>query len=190
VILVAVTAAILNAILGVMLGNSRMLYAFAADRVFPAALARIDPRFRTPRHAITLTAIFGSISVLGCHLAGDFFLGVDMLVLSMLLNFILMAVAVITLPRVNPQLYRAVGFLRSRGTQVAIAVVATVLLAVLLMIKVVSDLQSSTPWYLKSTFIWVVVMIASAAVFRWFWVGLERQGIDPRRDIFSRLPEE
>jgi amino acid transporter len=190
VILVAVTAAILNAILGVMLGNSRMLYAFAADRVFPASLATIHPRLRTPSHAITVTAIVGSISVLGCHLAGDFFLGVDMLVLSMLLNFILMAVAVITLPRVNPQLYRAVGFLRSRGTQVAIAVVATSLLTVLLLIKVVADLGSNSPWYFKSTFIWAVVMIAGGVVFRRFWAGLERQGIDPRRSIFSQLPEE
>jgi basic amino acid/polyamine antiporter, APA family len=190
VILLAVTAAILNAILGVMLGNSRMLYAFAADRVFPASLAAIHPRFRTPSLAITVTAIVGSMSVVGCHLAGDFFLGVDMLVLSMLLNFILMAVAVITLPRVNPQLYRAVGFLRSRGTQVAIAVVATSLLTVLLLIKVVGDLGSNTPWYFKSTFIWVVVMGAAAVVFRRFWAALERQGVDPRRDIFSRLPEE
>ncbi|RPJ84732.1 MAG: APC family permease, partial [Acidobacteria bacterium] len=190
VILLAVTAAILNAILGVMLGNSRMLYAFAVDRVFPAAFARIHPRFRTPHHAITLTAFFGSISVLGCHLAGDFFLGVDMLVLSMLLNFILMAVAVITLSRVNPQLYRAVGFLRSRSVQVTIACVAIALLGALLVIKVVGDLQSATPWYLKSTFMWAVVMIASGLVFRWYWVRLVRQGIDPRLEIFSRLPEE
>ena len=82
------------------------------------------------------------------------------------------------------------GFLRSRGTQVAIAVVATSLLTVLLLIKVVADLGSNSPWYFKSTFIWAVVMIAGGVVFRRFWADLERQGIDPRRDIFSQLPEE
>jgi APA family basic amino acid/polyamine antiporter len=190
VLLLAVTSSVLNSIISVMLANSRMLYAFAADRLFPGALAAIHPRYRTPHHAITMTAVAGSLSVIGCHLARDFFLGVDLLILSMLMNFILMAVAVITLPRTNPALYHAIEFLRSRGTQVAIAVSAIVLLGALLLIQIVTDLTSPAPWYFKATGLWIVVMVTAALVFRWFWRALEREGVDPRAEIFSQLPPE
>ncbi len=46
----------------------------------------------------------------GCHLAGDFFLGIDVLVTSMLVNFLLMCVSVLWLPRRNPRLAADVRF--------------------------------------------------------------------------------
>jgi basic amino acid/polyamine antiporter, APA family len=190
VILLAVTVAILNSIPSVMLANSRMLYAFGTDRIFPAALGRVHPVHRTPHVAITVTAIAGSLSVVGCHFAGDFFLGVDVLVLSMLLNFVLMAVAVVTFPKVNPHLYRDVAFLRSRATQVGVAVAAGVLLATLLVIQLAGDLTSATPWYLRSTTIWIAVMAGASLVFVRSWRRLRDEGVDPRRDIFNALPEE
>lgn len=190
VILLAVTVAILNSIPSVMLANSRMLFAFGTDRIFPSALAAVHPRHRTPHVAITVTALAGSLSVVGCHLAGDFFLGVDVLVLSMLLNFMLMALAVISLPRVNPHLAAEVAFLRSRPAQVAVAALAAGLLGVLLVIQLAGDLSSATPWYLRSTTLWVVVMAAASAVFGRAWRALRAEGVDPRRDIFSTLPEE
>ena len=47
-----------------------------------------------------------TLGILGSHLAGDFFLGVDILVSSMLVNFLMMAVSVLTLPRRNPSARR------------------------------------------------------------------------------------
>ena len=190
IMLLAVTVAILNSIPSVMLANSRMIYAFGVDRIFPACFARVHPAYRTPHHAITLTAIAGSLSVFGCHMAGDFFLGVDLLVVSMLVNFLLMAVAVVTFPRVNPHLYREVGFIRSRGVQVAIAVAAAVLLLALLAVQVVADLTAPSPWYLKSTVAWLTVMAAASLVFARFWRALRQAGVDPRVEIFGALPEE
>ncbi len=190
VILLAVTAAILNSIPSVMLANSRMLYAFSADRVFPSALSRVHPKYRTPHHAITATAAMGSLSVLVQHQAGDFFLGVGILVMSMLVNFFLMAVAVITFPRVNPSLHRDVTFLRSRQAQVAVAGTAAVLLFALLMVRVLGDLRSPDPWYMQGTIPWVLVMCGAALIFGWYWRQLRRQGVDPRAEIFSRLPSE
>jgi amino acid transporter len=190
VILVAVAIAILNSIPSVMMANSRMIYAFSADRVFPPAFARVHARYRTPHHAVTLTAIAGTLSVLGCQFAGDFFLGVDLLILSMLLNFILMAAAVITLPRVNPALYVDVRFMRSRTAQVRLAVAAIVLLAGLLIVQVAGDLTRPAVWYLRSTPAWVAVMAAGSLVFARFWRKLRRANIDPRAEIFGRLPDE
>ncbi len=190
VILLAVLVAILNSIPSVMLANSRMLYAFAADRIFHTTLAAIHPVYRTPHHAITVTAIVGSLSVAGCHFAGDFFLGVDVLVLSMLLNFLLMAAAVMAFPRVNRHLYREVRFLRSRTVQVAVAAVAMVCLAGLLVVQILADLGSPVPWLLKSTTLWLVVMAGACVVFLRAWRRLVGEGIDPRTSIFGKLPEE
>ncbi|MFN8061783.1 MAG: APC family permease [Vicinamibacterales bacterium] len=188
-ILFAVTMAILNSIPSVMLANSRLLYAFGADRVFPAFLAHVHPSYRTPDHALTATALFGSASVVGCHFAGDFFLGVDMLVVSMLLNFLLMALAVLTFPRANPALHRHVAFLASRGAQIAVGGIAALSLGALLVIQLVGDLRAPTPWYFKSTTTWIMVMAVAAAVFGRSWRTLKDRGVDPRA-IFSRLPDE
>ncbi len=190
IMLLAVTGGILDSIPSVMLANSRMIYAFSADRIFPTVFARIHRRYRTPHHAITLTAVAGSLSVVGCHMAGDFFLGVDLLVVSMLVNFVVVAIAVVTLPRVNPDLYRNVAFIRSRGPQIAIAGAAIVLLLGLLVVQVVADLTSASPWYLKSTVAWLAVMGLASLVFARSWRALRKAGIDPRAQIFNRLPDE
>jgi amino acid transporter len=190
IVLLAVLMAILNSIPSVMLANSRMLYAFSADRVFPAVLARVHPRYRTPHHAITVTAICGSVSVLGCQLARDFFLGVDLLIVSMLVNFVLMAATVVAFPRVNPGLYEQTTFLASRRVQVAVAVGALVTLGALLVVQVIGDVTSAAPWYFKSTTSWSIAMVAAGAIFARRWRRLIAEGVNPRTTIFGELPAE
>jgi basic amino acid/polyamine antiporter, APA family len=189
-ILLAVTVAILKVIPAVMLANSRMLYAFSADRIFPEPLSRIHPQFRTPHIALTATAVLGTLSVIGCKLGGDFFLGVDILVMSMLFNYLLMACAVLTFPRVNPPLYARVRFMRSRPAQVAVASSAIVTLALLLIVQVAADWRSTQLWYLRSTPEWLIVMAAGSIVFGRFWWRLKAQGVDPATEIFGDLPAE
>jgi amino acid transporter len=190
VILGAVTIAIIKVQPAVILANSRTLYAFSADRIFPAFLSRVHPRYGTPHHALTVTALAGSLAVIGCNVAGDFFLGVDLLVGSMLVNFLLMSCAILTFPRVNPTLYREVTFVASRRVQVWIAGATTVCLTVLLAIQVVGDVQSAKPWYMKFITSWIVVMAGASVIFWRFWRRLEREGLDPREAIFRRLPPE
>lgn len=190
IILVAVWIAILKVLPALILANSRMLFAFGADRIFPAGLARVHPRYHTPHNALTVTAVFASLSVVGCQVASDFFLGVDMLVLSMLVSFWLTACAVVTFPYINPRLQQRVSFLRSRPAQIAVAGAAMVLLGALLLIQVAADVRSSVPWYLHSTTTWLLVMGAATLLFGNYWSRLTRSGIDPRAEIFSTLPEE
>lgn len=189
-ILFSVTVAILKVLPAVMLGNSRTLYAFSRDGIFPRKLSAIHPRFRTPHYALLLTAMAASLCVLGCNLAGDFFLGVDLLVLSMLVNFILMAAALITFPSVNPELYRQMTFLRGRKMQVAVAGTTIALLTGLLLVEVIGDLRSSASWYLKSTTSWLVVMAGACILFWQFWTRLRQRGLDPKAAIFEELPSE
>lgn len=190
VILGAVAVAIIKVLPAVILANSRTLYAFSTDRILPEALARVHPRYGTPDRALTMTAVAASLSVLGCNIAGDFFLGVDLLVGSMLVNFVLLACAVIAFPYVNPRLYREVRLVMTRPAQVAIASLAVIFLTALLVVQVVGDLRSPTAWYLKFTTNWLMVMSAASLVFARFWRRLRRQGVDPRATIFSALPRE
>jgi amino acid transporter len=189
-ILTSVAVAILKVLPAVLMGNSRTLYAFSADGILPPAFSRINARFRTPHYALTGTAIAASLCVLGCNLARDFFLGVDLLVVSMLVNFILMAGALLTLPKVNPDLHKKVTFLRSRGAQVFVAATAVVLLGALLIVQITGDVSSAAPWYLKSTTSWLVVMASACILFWRFWTRLSHKGLDPRAQIFSTLPPE
>src|SRR5262249_49723087 len=81
-----------------LLGVSRLMFAWAEDGIVPRVVASVHPRFHTPLVALAISATVASLGVLGCHVAGDFFLGVDILVTSMLVNFLLMCGALLALP--------------------------------------------------------------------------------------------
>ncbi len=189
-ILASVAVAILKVLPAVMMANSRTLYAFSADGILPKAFSRINTRFQTPHHSLTVTAIAACLCVVGCNLARDFFLGVDLLVVSMLVNFLLMAGALLMLPRVNPELHKQIIFLKSRRTQISIAIAALLLLGTLLVVQIEGDIASAAPWYLKSTTSWVVVMSAACILFWRFWVRLIAEDLDPQARIFGNLPPE
>ena len=90
------------------------MFAWAEDGIFPRAIAAVHPRFRTPHVAILASAGMATLGIIGSHVAGDFFLGVDILVTSMLVNFLLMAVSVLTLPAAQPRA-------RARGHRAPVA---------------------------------------------------------------------
>src|SRR5262245_26361396 len=62
-----------------LLGTSRIMFAWAEDGIFPRAVTRVHPVRRAPHVAIIASAIMASAGILGSHIAGDFFLGVDIL---------------------------------------------------------------------------------------------------------------
>ena len=106
--------ALINDLPAMLLAVSRLMFAWAEDGIFPRRVAAVHERWRTPHVAIVLSGVMASVGILGSHLAGDFFLGVDILVTSMLVNFLLMCVSVLTLPYRNPALARNVRVLPSR----------------------------------------------------------------------------
>ena len=109
-----------------------------------------------------------SVGILGSHLAGDFFLGVDILVTSMLVNFLLMCGSVLSLPHRNPALAREVRVVPHRAAQIAIAIIGILLLGTFLVVHVWKDVSTSqSVWYFHSTAVWIAVMaLASAIYFR------------------------
>lgn len=173
-----------------LLGVSRLMFAWAEDGIFPRAVAAIHPRYRTPHLAIFSSAVMASLGILGSHLAGDFFLGVDILVTSMLVNFLLMCLSVLTLPRRNPALASQVTIVRNRGLQIALSVSGIVWLGGFLAIHTVRDFQASVAaWYFRSTPVWLLVMGLGSVVYLREARALRESGRDLAQ-IFATLPPE
>ncbi|HZJ52954.1 MAG TPA: APC family permease [Myxococcaceae bacterium] len=173
-----------------LLGVSRLMFAWAEDGIVPRVVASVHPRHHTPQVAIGVSAAVASLGILGCHLAGDFFLGVDILVTSMLVNFLLMCGSVLALPRRNPALAQQIRILRSPTARSVVAVAGVVLLGALLVVHTARDLGASDqPWYLRSTVVWLGVMAVGSAVYWRELRGLRERGIDVQA-LFAALPPE
>ncbi len=117
-IVAGAAVALINDLPAMLLSVSRLVFAWAEDGVFPKSVARIHQTRHTPHIALVLSGLMASLSIFGSHFAGDFFLGVDILVTSMLLNFIVMCAAVLALPHRNPRIAKDVTVLRSRRLQI------------------------------------------------------------------------
>jgi amino acid transporter len=172
-----------------LLGTSRLMFAWAEDGIFPAAVARVHPVRRTPDTAILASGAMATAGILGSHLAGDFFLGVDILVISMLINFLVMSIAVLTLPSRNPEIAARIRVVPQRGAQVALAGAGVLVIGAFLVMHIWRDLTTDTAWYFRSTNLWLV-MLGAASLIYWRERGaLVRRGVDVR-ELFSTLPPE
>lgn len=180
--------ALTNDLPAMLLSVSRLLFAWAADGVFPKRLAAIHAVRQTPHRALVLSGLMASLGIVGCHLAGDFFLGVDILVIAMLFNFLLMGVTVITLPHVNPALAQRITVLRNRTTQRLVASAGIAALTFLLIVQVQRDLSTDLPWYFHATWMWLLVMAAGSLVFLVHYRKLASGGRE--KEIFTNLPTE
>ncbi len=180
--------ALANDLPAMLLAVSRLMFAWAEDGVFPRSVARVHRRWRTPHLALAWSGVVATFSVLGGHFAGDFFLGVDILVTSMLFNFLVMCLTVLALPARNPELAGAVTVLRDRRLQRGVAAAGAALLTLFLAVHVIKDLGSDVgPWYFHSTPVWVLVMVSGAAVYAREVAALRRSGTDTRA-LFATLP--
>jgi basic amino acid/polyamine antiporter, APA family len=182
--------ALTNDLPAMLLAVSRLMFAWAEDGIFPRGLARVHPRWHTPHVALIASGLMASAGILGSHFAGDFFLGVDILVTSMLVNFLLMCVSVLTLPRRNPGIARNLRVLASPVARILVAGLGTVVLSAFLAVNIARDLSSSLgAWYFHSTFLWLVVMSIATAIYLREVHGLRRRGVDVD-EIFATLPPE
>jgi basic amino acid/polyamine antiporter, APA family len=189
-IVAGASVALINDLPAMLLAVSRLMFAWAEDGVFPRFVARVHPRFHTPHVALVLSGLMASVSILGSHFAGDFFLGIDILVTSMLVNFMVMCLSVLALPRRSPEIAAAVTVLPSRRLQLGLASTGFVLLAVFLVVHVAKDLRAEVAaWYFHSTPLWIAVMALASVVYFREVAGLRRRGVDTDA-LFRALPPE
>jgi APA family basic amino acid/polyamine antiporter len=179
VIVSAAAIALIKDLPPMLLSVSRLMFAWAEDEIFPRAVAAVHPRFRTPHVAILASGGMATLGVIGSHVAGDFFLGVDILVTAMLVNFLLMALTVLTLPLRNPSLARAVTVIPSPVARAALAGLGVIVLSVFLAMHTLKDLSGpSAAWYFRSTYLWGLVLAAGSAIYFREVRALRRRGVD------------
>ncbi len=189
-IIAGAAIALINDLPAMILAVSRLMFAWAKDGVFPRRVAAVNERWRTPHVAIVLSAAMASVGIVGSHLAGDFFLGVDILVTAMLVNFFLACLAVLALPKRNPELAGEIRFVRSRPLQWVIGGGGGLLLGALLVIQIFKDLRTDvTAWYFHSTYVYLLVMVCASILFVFEWRKLRRDGVDVT-GLFKSLPPE
>ena len=182
--------ALINDLPAMLLSVSRLMFAWAEDGIFPRRIARVHPRYHTPQTAIFASGIMASIGILGSHFAGDFFLGIDIMVTSMLVNFLLMCLTVLSLPKRNPAIAARIRVMRSRTWQRLLAGAGAMVLTAFLVIHVVKDLATETAaWYFHSTPVWVIVMAMATVIYLRELAKLGRQGVDVNAR-FRELPPE
>jgi amino acid transporter len=181
--------ALINDLPAMLLAVSRLMFAWAEDGIFPKQVAKVHSKWHTPHVAVILSGCMASVGILGSHLAGDFFLGVDILVTSMLVNFLLMCLSVIVLKRKNPELASQISVVTSRQIQLPLAWLGVILLGGFLTIHFWKDFQATSAWYFHSTPVWLLVMAIASLIYWREFRSLKKSGKDVNR-IFSTLPEE
>ncbi len=181
--------ALLNDLPAMLLAVSRLMFAWAEDGIFPKHIAYVHPKWHTPNRAILLSGGMATVGILGCYLAGDFFLGVDLLVMSMLVNFLFMCLSVLTLPVRNPGIARNVRVISSRRLQLVISVLGIVLLGLFLAVHIWKDLTSPAAWYFSSTYLWLAVMAIGSLIYVREMRILRARGVDVDA-LFATLPPE
>jgi len=190
VIVSAAAVALAKDLPAMLLATSRLMFAWAEDGIFPKAVAAVHPRHRTPHVAVIASGVMATLGILGSHLAGDFFLGVDILVTAMLVNFLLMAVSVLTLPRRNPALARGITVLPNPTHRTPLALLAVIVIGGFLAVHTLKDLTApAAAWYFRSTWLWAAVLAAGTVIYWREVAKLKAAGVDlPAR--FAALPPE
>ncbi len=187
-ILLGAAIALLNDLPAMILSVSRLVFAWAEDGIFPKKLAAIHPKYQTPVPAILLSGSVSSLGILGSHFAGDFFLGIDIMVTSMLVNFIFMCLSVAWLPKRNPTLATQILIFPNQFIRAIIVGIGLIFLLSFLGIHTYKDLNASVDaWYFHSTWIWLLVMGMASLLFFFRWKKLKEA--DPSLlEKFSKLP--
>ena len=173
-----------------LLSVSRLMFAWAEDGIVPGSVARLNARYRTPHVAIIVSTLVATVAIIGCHLAGDFFLGVDILVTSMLANYLLMCVTVLTLPSRNPALAGEVRVLPNRQAQVAVSLIGIVALGAFFAVHTWKDLTApAAAWYFRSTPVWFLVLVIASVIYFREIASMRRRGVNVDA-LFADLPTD
>jgi APA family basic amino acid/polyamine antiporter len=189
-ILIGAAIALINDLPAMLLSVSRLMFAWAEDGIFPSHIARIHRHYHTPHIALVTSGAIASLGIFGSHFAGDIFLGIDIMVTAMMVNFLLMCFTLISLPRVNPELASQIAILKNRKLQLLVGWLGVIFLSSFLVAQIWKDLSSEVAaWYFHSTPVWLIVMALGSTVFFIKMRSLANNGRDTKT-LFSTLPGE
>ena len=173
--------ALMNDLPAMLLSVSRMIFAWGKDGIFPAKLGEINPLTGTPHTAIIWSGIIASIGILGSHFAGDFFLGIDIMVTSMMVNFLMMCLTLLTIQKVNPEISKQIS--PQTGNKF-IGWSGIFVLTVFLIIHTIKDFTSEG---IPSTPFWLLAMVIGSFIYFLHYYKIKNSGKDFNK-IFKELP--
>jgi len=105
-------------------------------------------------------------------------------------NFAFMCVAVLTLPRRNPEVAARIEVFRNARLRVPVAAAGAIILFAFLMIHIWKDLNAdAAAWYFHSTPVWLIVMSVGTLIYFRERAALQRAGVD-LDERFRTLPPE
>lgn len=187
-IILGATVALINDLPAMLLSVSRLMFAWAKDGIMSKKFTIIHAKYKTPVVALVMAGIMSTIGVLGSNFAGDFFLGIDIMVTSMLVNFLLMCITLVAIKRYNSELFKEIKILKKRSAQLVVGWLGIFFLSCFLLIHLYKDLSSTVEaWYFHSTYVWLIVMGLASLVFLYQWNKLEHR---TRKARFKKLPKE
>ena len=131
----------------------------------------------------------GDLGIVLSYSAGDFLIGIDLMVTAMLVNFLLMTLSVLNLARRNPELASRIRFMRSRTAQVVVAGTGAVLLATLIGVQIVKDVSAETPWYFHAFYLYLIVLVVASVDFFLSLVAPPEAGSGSRSALFDLAGE-
>ena len=114
---------VIKTFLPIFMAQSRWVYAWGEDGVIPTVFSRTHKKYKSPVLALTISAVFGTISLIESAKLGYVF-GVNVRVLSVMTVFFCMGLGMIVFPRHAPQLYKnnLSALAQRRGWQIIIGV--------------------------------------------------------------------
>jgi amino acid transporter len=187
-IILGATVALINDLPAMLLSVSRLMFAWAKDGIISNKLTIIHTKNNTPVVALIMAGMMSTIGVLGSNFEGDFFLGIDIMVTSMLVNFLLMCITLLTIKSYNPDLFKKIKILRGRSAQLFIGWGGIFFLSGFLIIHLYKDLSSTVDaWYFHSTYVWLIVMGLASLVFLYKW---NKHEFSLNKSRFKKLPKE
>ncbi|WAH37644.1 APC family permease [Alicyclobacillus dauci] len=185
---------VVKTFLPIYLAQSRWVYAWGEDHLIPRVFSRTHARYKTPVLALTLSAIFGSISLVESIKLG-FVFGVNIRVLSVMLVFFFMGLGMITFPKHAPNLYSTnqSSLSKSRFTQIIIGVLL-MLIAVWFAVSITLS-SASNPLILQPAFQSAVVVVIAIIIYRIYLSRLRKHSTSTgsfleARERFTRPPEQ
>jgi len=111
-------------------------------------------------------------------------------VTAMMVNFLLMCLTLISLPKTNPALAAGITTVKNRTHQLLLGWTGTLFLCVFLVVHVAKDLTATVgAWYFHSTWVWLIVMALGSMVFFVKMNVLKKSGTDVD-ELFKKLPEQ
>jgi len=187
-IILGAAIALINDLPAMLLSVSRLMFAWSEDKIFPKSVSKIHRKYNTPYLALIISGVIASIGILGSHFAGDFFLGIDIMVTAMMVNFLLMCITLIFINRVNPVLVTKMTIAKRNITRIVMGTIGTLFLITFLSVHTIKDIFSTTEWYFKSTPIWIIVMVIGTIIFMYKMNYMKKKN-DNYYNHFKKLPK-